>query len=131
MRPMDVAGRAGPRTSVSGSEGADGSVRPPRKRSKNDPFPGWFRNVLTVCPGRVTQRPWRPLPGMLRVSDPSRRERAMPFRPEHIRVTKRVEPGCPCRLFGGRSGPVTGLAREYGTSRQFFYALRERTRTAL
>src|SRR6266536_1118774 len=63
--------------------------------------------------------------------DPSCRERAMPFRLEHITVPERVKLGCTCLLFSGQYGLVTTLAREYGTSRQFFYDLRERTRRAL
>ncbi len=55
----------------------------------------------------------------------------MPFRLEHITLEQRVNLGCECLLFGGRYGVMTGLARGFGTSRQFLYTLRDRTRAAL
>jgi len=55
----------------------------------------------------------------------------MPFRLEHITLTDRMVLGCRCLLFAGQYGFITGLARDYGTSRQFFYDLRGKTQSAL
>lgn len=55
----------------------------------------------------------------------------MPFRLEHITLADRIELGCRCLLFAGEYGLVTELAQDYGTSRQFLYDLRDRTRSAL
>jgi hypothetical protein len=55
----------------------------------------------------------------------------MPFRLEHITLEERVELGCVCVLLAGEYGLITDLARSYGTSRQFFYTLRDRAVAAL
>lgn len=55
----------------------------------------------------------------------------MPFQLEHITLAERVELGCRCVVLAGQYGLITGLAREYGTSRQFLYDLRDRTRAAV
>ncbi len=55
----------------------------------------------------------------------------MPFRLEHITLPERVELGCRCLLCAGQYGLVTGLAHQYGTSRQFLYNLRQKAQTAL
>ena len=55
----------------------------------------------------------------------------MPFRLEHITLEERVELGCVCVLLAGEYGLLTDLARSYGTSRQFFYTLRDRAVAAL
>ena len=52
----------------------------------------------------------------------------MSFRLEHITVVDRIELGCTCVLFAGQYGLVTNLAHQYGVSRPFLYALRDRTR---
>jgi hypothetical protein len=55
----------------------------------------------------------------------------MPFRLEHITLAERIELGGTTVLFAGQYGLMTGLAEQYGTSRQFLYDLRGRTRSAL
>jgi len=55
----------------------------------------------------------------------------MPFRLEHITLDERVELGCRCLASAGQYGLVTSLSRQYGTSRQFLYDLRDRTQEAL
>jgi hypothetical protein len=55
----------------------------------------------------------------------------MPFQLERITLAERVPLGCSCVVLAGQYGLITGLAREYGTSRQFLYDLRDRTRAAL
>lgn len=55
----------------------------------------------------------------------------MSFHLEHITMSDRIALGCECLLFAGQYGLITGLSREYGTSRQFLYDLREKTRAAL
>lgn len=55
----------------------------------------------------------------------------MPFQLEHITLAERVVLGCSCVVLAGEYGLITGLAQEYGTSRQFLYDLRDRTRAAL
>ena len=55
----------------------------------------------------------------------------MPFRLEHITLSDRMVLGCQCLLFAGQYGFITGLARDYGTSRQFFYDLRGKMQSAL
>jgi hypothetical protein len=68
---------------------------------------------------------------MLWVSNPNTPEAVMPFRLEHISLEERLELGCTSLLFAGEYGLISGLARQYGTSRQFLYTLRDRSRTAL
>jgi hypothetical protein len=55
----------------------------------------------------------------------------MPFRLKNITVAERIELVCTCLLSNRQYGRVTELAREYGTSRQFLYALRHQARSAL
>ena len=55
----------------------------------------------------------------------------MPSRLEHITLPERIGLGCQCLLCAGQYGVITGLAHEYGTSRQFLYNLRQKTQTAL
>lgn len=55
----------------------------------------------------------------------------MPSHLKHITLTERVEIGCQCLLHAGQYGLITGLAHEYGTSRQFLYDLRQKSQTAL
>jgi hypothetical protein len=55
----------------------------------------------------------------------------MPFRLEHITVADRIDIGCTCLVRPRQYGLVTDLAQCYGTSRQFIYDLRDRTRRAL
>jgi hypothetical protein len=55
----------------------------------------------------------------------------MPFRLEHITLADRIELGCILLLDGAQYGFVTELAREYDTSRQFLYTLRQKAETAL
>jgi hypothetical protein len=55
----------------------------------------------------------------------------MPFRLEHITLADRMVLGCQCLLFAGQYGFITGLAHDYGTSRQFFYDLRGKAQNAL
>jgi hypothetical protein len=55
----------------------------------------------------------------------------MAYRLEHITTAERVELGCASLLFAGQYGLMSGLARDYGTSRQFLYTLRARTRASL
>lgn len=55
----------------------------------------------------------------------------MPSHLEHITLAQRVELGCQCLLFAGQYGLITGLAHQYGTSRQFLYNLRDKAQTAL
>ncbi len=55
----------------------------------------------------------------------------MPSHLEHITLPVRVELGCRCLLCAGQYGLITGLAHEYGTSRQFLYNLRQKAQTAL
>ena len=43
----------------------------------------------------------------------------MPFQLEHITLAERVVLGCSCVMLAGEYGLITGLAQEYGTSRQF------------
>ena len=55
----------------------------------------------------------------------------MPFQLEHITLAERVALGCSCVMLAGEYGLITGLAQEYGTSRQCLYDLRDRARVAL
>lgn len=55
----------------------------------------------------------------------------MPLRLEHITLADRVALGCTCLLFAGQYGLITTVAEALGTSRQFLYTLRARTRSAL
>jgi hypothetical protein len=55
----------------------------------------------------------------------------MACRLEHITVADRITLGCTCLLGAGQYGLITHLAQELGTSRQFLYTLRARTRTAV
>jgi hypothetical protein len=55
----------------------------------------------------------------------------MPFRLEHITLAERIGLGCATVLFAGRYGLMTDPAERYGTSRQFVYDLRGRTRSEL
>ncbi len=55
----------------------------------------------------------------------------MPFRLEHITTQMRAELGCTLVARSGVYGLVTRLAREHGVSRQFLYALKERTEQSI
>jgi hypothetical protein len=55
----------------------------------------------------------------------------MPFRLEHITLAERIDVGCTLILHAGEYGLVTELAREYQTSRQFLYTVRDKTHASL